>query len=125
MLRTLTVLRAQQAPQRLAVLAFSTAPNGQDINKFIADVLSAKKFNKQDIDAEVEKFQKANIKSMELLRKLNMHDYEQATISVGAARAIQDALWELKHEEVLQKTESKMKLRRENSSKQEARQKRL
>jgi len=101
------------------------ATNGEDVKKFIADVLATKKFSKQDIDTEVAKFEKANVKTMDLLRKLSMHDYEQTGASVGAARAIQDALWDLKHEEVVHKTEIKMKLRRENSSKQESRQKRL
>ena len=131
MIRSLVTLRVlvnnspqlTLAAQRLS-LSTSSAPV-EDVGKFIADVLATKKFSKQDIDNEVSKFQKANVKTMDLLRKLNMHDYEQTGVSVGAARAIQDALWELKHEEVVKKTETKMKLRRENSSKQESRQKRL
>jgi len=109
----------------MAVMAFSTDASTQDVKKFIADVLTSKMFSKADIDAELGKLEKANVKSMELLRKLNMHDYEQAAVSVGAARAIQDALWELKHEEQLKTAETKLKLRRENSSRLEARQKRM
>jgi len=125
MLRSIALIRLQQAPQRMAVMAFSTDASTQDVKKFIADVLTSKMFSKADIDAELGKLEKANVKSMELLRKLNMHDYEQAAVSVGAARAIQDALWELKHEEQLKTAETKLKLRRENSSRLEARQKRM
>jgi hypothetical protein len=103
----------------------TTSNEPTDVKKFISDVLTSKKFSKSDIESEVAKFDKANVKTMDLLRKLNMHDYEQTGISVGAARAIQDALWELKHEEVVKKTETKMKLRRENSSRVESKQKRL
>jgi hypothetical protein len=99
--------------------------NTDDINRFVADVLTSKKFAKQDIESELARLEKGNVKTMDLLRKLNIHDWDQLGVSVGAARAISDALFELKHNEMLQKTEMKMKLRRENSSKQESRQKRL
>ena len=109
---------------RLARFAqFSTVP--QDLQKFIGDALLSKKFSKEEIQAELDRLEKGNIKTMDLLRNLNMRDWEHLGVTVGAARAIQDALWEVRHAEVLQQTETKMKLRRENSSKQESRQKRL
>ena len=119
--------RSQMPRMPLAAVSqytlFSTST--EDIKKFVSDVLTTKKFSKQDVDAEVNRLDKGNVKTMELLRKLNMHDWDQLGVSVGAARAIQDALWEIRHNEIHQKTETKMKLRRENSSKLESKQKRL
>jgi len=115
--------------QRLCVAspfaAFSSTASQDDVKKFIGDVLAAKKFSKQEVDSELGRLDKGNIKTMELLRNLSMRDWENLGVTVGAARAIQDALWEQRHSELLQKTENKMKLRRENSSKQESKQKRL
>jgi len=122
MLRLGLVRLSMEAGVPARLLSAQGAP---EIQKFISDALTTKKFSKEEISAELERLDKGNIKTMELLRNLNMRDWENLGITVGAARAIQDALWELRHAEVLQKTETKMKLRRENSSKQESRQKRL
>jgi len=116
---------ARASTTEVGFQGFSTSATVEDVKKFIGDALASKKFSKQEVDAEISRLDKGNIKTMELLRNLNMRDWEQLGVTVGAARAIQDALWELRHSEVLQKTETKMKLRRENSSKQESRQKRL
>jgi len=110
----------QQQQQRMRFSSSSL-----EIAKFVTDVLTSKKLAKGEIDQELEKLEKANVKTMDLLRKLNMHDWDASGVSIGAARAIQDALWELKQEEMKQKAQTTMKLRRENSSKQESKQKRL
>lgn len=71
------------------------------------------------------KLRKANIVSLDLLRSLSMHDWEATGVSVGAARAIQDALWQLRHDTETEQVEKTLKLHRENSSKLAAKQKRL
>ena len=120
-----TLLARQTLASASARSSFSTSAGEDEIKKFVSDVLTSKKFAKEDIEAEVAKLEKGNVKTMDLLRKLNIHDWDNLGVSVGAARAISDALFELKHNEILQKTQLKMRLRRENSSKTEARQKRL
>ena len=120
-----TLLARQTLASASARSSFSTSAGEDEIKKFVSDVLTSKKVAKEDIEAEVAKLEKGNVKTMDLLRKLNIHDWDNLGVSVGAARAISDALFELKHNEILQKTQLKMRLRRENSSKTEARQKRL
>ena len=120
-----TLLARQTLASASARSSFSTSAGEDEIKKFVSDVLTSKKFAKEDIEAEVAKLEKGNVKTMDLLRKLNIHDWDNLGVSVGAARAISDALFELKHNEILQKTQMKMRLRRENSSKTEARPKRL
>lgn len=46
-------------------------------------------------------------------------------MSVGAARAIQDALWQSKYEQSLEKVERQLNLRRESSTRAISKQKRL
>jgi hypothetical protein len=64
--------------------------------KFVNDVLISKGFEKSTAAEEVAKLEKANIKTLDLLRKLNMADWEATHVSVGAARAVQDMLWQVR-----------------------------
>lgn len=63
--------------------------------------------------------------SVELLKSLSMLDWEKTGVSVGAARALQDSLWQLKHDSDQAKVDKTLKLRREASSRQDSKQKRL
>jgi CRISPR/Cas system type I-B associated protein Csh2 (Cas7 group RAMP superfamily) len=92
-----------------------------DVIKFVTESLEKNNIKGAAAQAEVDKLKKNQVVTMDLLRGLNMHDWEKTGISVGAARAIQDSLWQVRQNEVM----AKVTLRRENSTRQEIKQRRL
>jgi len=134
MLRSLMQLRSKgvlassqwQQPQPAVItrawLSNNSAPrSAEDLFKFVQDSLELKGIKGKAASDEVSKLKAHQIVSMDLLKGLNMHDWEKTGVSLGAARVIQDAIWTQRQNEVL----AKMSLRRENSSKQELKQRRL
>jgi len=100
-----------------------SAGQGVSVDKFIRSALASKGISGADETAT--KLKSANIESFEMLKSLSMTDWEKSGVSVGAARAIQDALWQMKHDEEAEKLEKHLSLRRENSTKAAMKQKRL
>ena len=98
---------------------------GQQRTRFVRSALASKGIVGAAQDDVAHKLQKANVASVELLKELSTAELEKAGISVGAARAIHDALWQMHHDEDAEKIDKQLKLRRENSTKREMKQKRL
>jgi len=70
---------------------------------------------------ELSKLKANQIVSLDLLKGMNHHDWEKSGVTIGAARAIQDGLWQAKQQDALKK----LNLRREHSTKVESAHKRL
>jgi hypothetical protein len=120
---SLAALSRAVAPPR-HVPAFSAralATDTTDVFKFVNEALELKGIKGKAAQDEVTKLKAAQIVSMDLLKGMNMHEWEKSGVSIGAARAVQDSLWQSKQNEAM----AKVSLRRENSTKQELKQRRL
>ena len=119
------VAQRRRLSQSALLSARHASGASSEIASFVTDVLREKKLASNEIKKELSRLEDANIKTMDLLQKLKMADWDALGVSVGAARSIQEALWEMRQNEAKVKTETNLSLRRENSRKQMNRQKRL
>jgi hypothetical protein len=93
--------------------------------RFISSALETKGITGEAASEVLKKLNAAQIVSIDLLKNLSHFDWEKTGVSVGAARAVQDALWAMKHDANEAKVEKTLKLRRESSSRTDMKQKRL
>ena len=112
---------SRNAARYLAAGSATSNATTDDLFKFVAESLELKGIKGKSAADEIAKLKANQIVSMDMLKSLSMHDWEKSGVSFGAARAIQDAMWNAKQNEAM----SKINLRRENSTKQELKQRRL